>query len=67
MDELELAVKYPLGTKITFMNTDRTGHASGVVNGAPIATDDKQAYVPVYVDRTSAIIYVNEHNIVEVV
>jgi hypothetical protein len=65
MDELELKFKYPLGMDITFMNTSRTGHMSGTVSNAPIATDDGNPYVPVYVGRLDQIIYVNENNIVE--
>jgi hypothetical protein len=66
MDELELLAKYPLGTEITFQDPFSGGMARGPVNGAAIATDDDQSYVPVYVKRTDKTVYVNTKNIVEV-
>lgn len=65
MDELELRVQYPLGTKITFMNPPGTGHATGHVNDAPIVTDDDQGYVPVWFEQRKTTLYVNTNNIVE--
>lgn len=63
MDELELAVEYPLGTRFRFQRTDRNAVSSGIVNGPPIAAGD-DAYVPVYVDQDDTIIFVNTKNII---
>jgi len=63
MDELELAVEYPLGTALKFRRTDRNALGSGIVNGAPLISR-KESYVPIYVDGTGEIIYVNTRNII---